>query len=78
MLLDEDLAALPLPTKRTVDVLGFVDERDVDPVLYSRPYWVGALLWPEEIREPDDELLMDQLAGVDIGELHDDHAAALE
>ncbi|MFG2300005.1 hypothetical protein [Actinacidiphila glaucinigra] len=51
------------------------------------------LLWPEEIREPDDlsstapvtdrelelaELLMDQLAGVDIAELHDEYAAALE
>jgi len=142
VLLDEDLAALPLPTKRTVDVLGFLDERDVDPVLYSKPYWVGAtgeqgqrpyallvealarhgtvavskvtlrtrerlavlrprrgmlvlhtLLWPEEIREPDDfsspapvtdrelqlaELLMDQLAGVDIANLHDEYAAALE
>ncbi|MFD8079026.1 Ku protein [Streptomyces sp. NPDC059718] len=42
VLLEEDLAALPLPTKRTVEVLGFVDERDVDPVLYSKPYWVGA------------------------------------
>src|SRR4051794_6227991 len=103
VLLDEDLAALPLPTRKTVDVLGFVDERDVDPVLYGKPYWVGAageqgqrpyallvealarhgtvavakvtlrtrerlavlrprrgmlvlhtLLWPQEIREPDD------------------------
>ncbi|MDX2703363.1 hypothetical protein PV350_10895 [Streptomyces sp. PA03-6a] len=91
VLLDEDLAALPLPIKRTVDVLGFVDERDVDPVLYSRPYWVGALLWPEEIREPDDlslaapvterelelaELLMGQLAGVNIGELHESRGGA--
>ncbi|MDX2703628.1 hypothetical protein PV350_12245 [Streptomyces sp. PA03-6a] len=42
VLLDEDLAALPLPTKRTVDVLGFVDERDVYPMLYAKPYWVGA------------------------------------
>ncbi len=40
-LLGEDLAALP-PTKRTVEVLGFIDAGDVDPVLYSRPYWVGA------------------------------------
>ncbi|MGW3824539.1 non-homologous end joining protein Ku [Streptomyces sp. NPDC005071] len=142
VLLDEDLAVLPLPTRKTVDVLGFVSERDVDPVLYSKPYWVGAageagqrpyallvealarhgtvavakvtlrtrerlavlrprhgmlvlhtLLWPEEIREPDDlssaspvtdrelelaELLMDQLVGVDIADLHDEYAAALE
>ncbi|MFD3452791.1 Ku protein [Streptomyces sp. NPDC058691] len=142
VLLDEDLAALPLPTRKTVDVLGFVDERDVDPVLYAKPYWVGpageqgqrpyallvealarhgavavakvtlrtrerlavlrprrgmlvlhTLLWPEEIREPDDlssaapvterevqlaEMLMEQLAGVDIEDLHDEYAAALE
>ncbi|WSD64921.1 hypothetical protein OIE69_41600 [Actinacidiphila glaucinigra] len=142
VLLDQDLNALPLPTKRTVDVLGFVNERDVDPLLYAKPYWVGAaseqgqrpyallvqalarhgtvavakvtlrtrerlailrprhgmlvlhtLLWPEEIREPDDlsspapvterelelaELLMDQLTGVDSAGLHDDYAAALE
>jgi DNA end-binding protein Ku len=52
-----------------------------------------ALLRPEEIREPDDlsssapvtdrelqlaELLIDQLAGVDIEQLHDDWAAALD
>ncbi|MEU0184153.1 Ku protein [Streptomyces sp. NPDC006207] len=142
VLLDEDLAALPIPTRKTVEVLGFVDDRDVDPVLYSKAYWVGAageqaqrpyallvealarhgtvavakvtlrtrerlavlrprhgmlvlhtLLWPEEIREPDDlssaapvterelelaELLMDSLAGVEIRELHDEYAAALE
>lgn len=142
VLLDEELAALPLPTRKTVDVLGFVDEADVDPMLYAKPYWIGAageqgqrpyallvealarhgkvavakvtlrtrerlavlrprhgmlvlhtLLWPEEIREPDDlsstapvtdrelelaELLMDQLAGVEIGDLHDEYAAAVE
>ncbi|MFF3946134.1 hypothetical protein ACFYYN_15035 [Streptomyces sp. NPDC001902] len=54
---------------------------------------VHTLLWSEEIREPDDlssaapvtererefaELLMDQLAGVNSGEPHDDYAAALE
>ncbi|MFJ5217217.1 Ku protein [Streptomyces sp. NPDC088354] len=142
VLLDEDLAALPLPTRKTVEVLGFVDAADVDPVLYAKPYWVGALgeqgqrpyallvealarhgtvavakvtlrtrerlavlrprhgmlvlhtlLWPEEIREPDDlssaapvterelelaELLMDSLAGVEIADLHDEYAAALE
>ncbi|MFD3452807.1 Ku protein [Streptomyces sp. NPDC058691] len=142
VLLNEDLAAWLLPTKRTVDVLGCVGEADVDPVLYAKPYWVGAsgdaaqrpyaplvealarrgtvavakvtlrtcerlavlrprrgmpvlhtLLWPEEIREPDDlssaapvterelqlaEMLMEQLAGVDIADLHDEYAHALE
>jgi DNA end-binding protein Ku len=67
-----------------------VDEAATDPrhgmlVLHT-------LLWPDEIREPDDmsstapvtdrelelaELLMDQLAGVDVADLHDDYAAAL-
>ncbi|WP_326791353.1 hypothetical protein OHA79_01310 [Streptomyces sp. NBC_00841] len=42
VLLDGDLAVLPLPTRKTVDVLGFIQEREVDPVLYSKPYWVGA------------------------------------
>ncbi|GGN64132.1 hypothetical protein GCM10012285_65920 [Streptomyces kronopolitis] len=50
------------------------------------------LHWPEEIRDPGDlsspapttdrelalaELLMDEMTGVDIGELHDDYAQAL-
>lgn len=34
-----DLEALPLPTKRVIEVVGFVDA-DVDPLLYARPYWV--------------------------------------
>ncbi|WP_346161816.1 Ku protein [Streptomyces mordarskii] len=139
---DTDMEALPLPTRRTVEVLGFVPVEDVDPVLYSRPYWVGfhgraaqrpyalltealarsgrlavckvalrtrerlavlrprrgslvlqTLLWPEELRDPGDlsspapltdrelqlaEVLMNEMAGVDISELHDDYAAALE
>ncbi|CAM5670862.1 Non-homologous end joining protein Ku OS=Streptomyces antimycoticus OX=68175 GN=ku PE=3 SV=1 [Streptomyces antimycoticus] len=51
------------------------------------------LLWPEELRDPGDlsspapltdrelqlaEVLMNEMAGVDISELHDDYAAALE
>ncbi|MFF3327567.1 Ku protein [Streptomyces sp. NPDC002889] len=40
-LTDEDLAHLPLPTKRTIDVLGFVPGQDVGPISYSRPYYVG-------------------------------------
>jgi DNA end-binding protein Ku len=142
VLRDEDLEHLPLPTRKTIDLLGFVDIEDVDPVMYAKPYWAGpngpsaqrpyallveslarsgrvgvaklalrtrerlailrprlgvlachTLWWPEEIREPDDltssapvsdvelamaEMLIDQLAGVDIGGLHDDYAAALE
>ncbi|KPI19932.1 Ku protein [Streptomyces mirabilis] len=40
-LTDEDLAHLPLPTTRTVDVLGFVPFEDIDPISYGRPYYVG-------------------------------------
>lgn len=141
ILRDTDLEALPLPTKHVIEVLGFVTTAEVDPILYSRPYWIGAsgtgaqrpyallvealartdrvaickiairsrerlatirprhgmlllqsLLWPEEVRDPGDlsstspltereleraEVLMDALAGVDIGELHDEYTAAL-
>lgn len=141
ILRDSDLEALPLPTRHVIEVLGFVGTDDVDPILYSRPYWIGAsgagaqrpyallvealarsdrlaickvairsrerlaalrprhgmlllqtLLWPEELRDPGDlssptplterelamaEVLMDALAGVDIEQLHDEYAAAL-
>lgn len=51
------------------------------------------LLWPEDVREPGDiasvapvtdreldlaELLIGEMAGVDIGDLHDDYGAALD
>jgi DNA end-binding protein Ku len=142
VLADEDFDHLPLPTRRQVEVLGFISEEDVDPVMYAKPYWAGpdgeqamrpyallvealarsgrvavaklalrsrerlavlrprrgilcvhTLWWPEEIREPDDlsssapvtdrelqlaEVLIDQLAGVDIDQLHDEWAAALD
>ncbi|TKA00112.1 non-homologous end joining protein Ku [Actinacidiphila oryziradicis] len=137
-----DLEHLPLPTLKTAEVLGFVDDGDVDPLMYDRPYWAGpagdaaqrpyallvealarhgtvavckvalrtrerlavlrprhgmlvlhTLRWPEEIRDPGDltssapvtdrelqlaEVLMDALAGVDIGDLRDEYAVALE
>ncbi|GAA3372146.1 hypothetical protein GCM10017744_102470 [Streptomyces antimycoticus] len=139
---DTDMETLPLRTRRTVEVLGFVPIEDVDPILYSRPYWVGfhgqaaqrpyalltealarsgrlavckvalrsrerlavlrprhgslvlqTLLWPEELRDPGDlsspapltdrelqlaEVLITEMTGVDITELHDEYAAALE
>ncbi|MEV5730775.1 Ku protein [Streptomyces pharetrae] len=40
-LTEQDLARLPLPTKRTVDVLGFVPYEDIDPISYGRPYYAG-------------------------------------
>ncbi|MFE7045489.1 Ku protein [Streptomyces atratus] len=40
-LTEEDLARLPLPTKRTCEVLGFVPGADVDPISYAKPYYAG-------------------------------------
>jgi DNA end-binding protein Ku len=37
---DDDLAQLPVPTKKTVDVLGFVDQAEIDPVYFGKPYYV--------------------------------------
>lgn len=44
MLTDEDLADLPLSTSRTIDVLQFVPLEEVDPIYFSRSYY----LEPEE------------------------------
>jgi DNA end-binding protein Ku len=41
VLTDEDLSALPVPTKKTIDVLAFVDERQIDPVYFAKPYYVA-------------------------------------
>ncbi|MGW3445626.1 non-homologous end joining protein Ku [Streptomyces sp. NPDC001076] len=138
---EEDLAHLPLPTKRTVDVLGFVPFEEIDPISFGRPYYAGpgpgadrpytllvealartghvavskialrsrerlallrprhgmlilqTLLWQDELRDPGDlapstpvtdrelelaELLIRELAGIDVGEVHDEYAHALE
>ncbi|GGX51726.1 Ku protein [Streptomyces noursei] len=40
-LTQEDMARLPLPTKRVVEVLGFVPGREIDPISYARPYFAG-------------------------------------
>ncbi|GGO95919.1 non-homologous end joining protein Ku [Wenjunlia tyrosinilytica] len=42
ILTDEDLAQLPLPSKKTIDVLAFVDEDTIDPIMFSTPYYVGS------------------------------------
>ncbi|OPC76743.1 Ku protein [Embleya scabrispora] len=41
VLTDEDMAELPLPSKKVVDVLAFVDEADIDPLVLSKPYYLG-------------------------------------
>ncbi|RKE17185.1 Ku protein [Streptomyces sp. TLI_171] len=38
---DEDLAELPLPSKKVVDVLAFVPAESIDPLMYSKAYYVG-------------------------------------
>jgi DNA end-binding protein Ku len=140
-LTEEDLARLPLPTKRTVDVLGFVPSEDIDPISFGRPYYAApgpgadrpytllvealartgnvavskvalrsrerlallrprhgililqTLLWQDELRDPGDlapstpvtdrelelaEVLIRELAGINVGEVHDEYAHALE
>jgi DNA end-binding protein Ku len=42
VLTDADLAELPLPSKKLIDVLAFVDAGDIDPLALSRAYYVGA------------------------------------
>ncbi|MEU8673401.1 Ku protein [Streptomyces sp. NPDC048560] len=38
---DEDLADLPLPSKKLIDVLAFVDAETIDPLMFSKAYYVG-------------------------------------
>ncbi|MFD0167732.1 Ku protein [Streptomyces decoyicus] len=38
---DDDLARLPLPTKHTAQVLGFVPGADIDPISYGRAYYAA-------------------------------------
>jgi DNA end-binding protein Ku len=128
--------------ERHEEIIGFIGEQDVDPLLYDRAYFAGpagevaqrpyallvsalartgrfglakfadrtrerlavlrphrdilvvhALRWPQEISEPGDmasiapvterelelaEVLIEQLTGVDITDLHDEYGAALE
>src|ERR1022692_4179358 len=40
VLTDEDLAALPLPTTRSIEVLHFMPSDQLDPILLSRSYYV--------------------------------------
>ncbi len=38
---DDDLASLPLPTRRRIEVLEFVPAATVDPIYFSRAYYLG-------------------------------------
>ncbi|PWI42742.1 Ku protein [Streptomyces sp. ICBB 8177] len=41
VLTDEDLADLPLPSKKVIDVLAFVDAGEIDPLMFSSSYYLG-------------------------------------
>ncbi|SER40504.1 Ku protein [Streptomyces qinglanensis] len=42
LLTDDDMAALPLPTARTVEILGFVPAEEIDPIQLDRSYYLAA------------------------------------
>ena len=42
VLTDEDFANLPLSTLKTVEVVQFVDEAEVDPTFFQRTYFLEA------------------------------------
>ncbi|MBM4796053.1 Ku protein [Streptomyces sioyaensis] len=41
VLSDSDLADLPLPSMRAIEVVGFLPAGDVDPIALDRPYYLG-------------------------------------
>jgi DNA end-binding protein Ku len=59
VLTNDDLADLPLPTKRVIDVLAFVDESQIDPVYFAKPYYVA----PDKAGAKQYALLRDAMAG---------------
>ncbi|WP_406288702.1 Ku protein [Embleya sp. NBC_00896] len=40
VLTDEDMAELPLPSKKVIDVLAFVDADEIDPLMLSKAYYL--------------------------------------
>ncbi|MDK1476059.1 Ku protein [Streptomyces sp. 549] len=42
LLTDADLASLPLPTARTIEILTFIPASDIDPIQLDRAYYLGA------------------------------------
>ncbi len=38
---EEDLENLPTKTTKTVDIIDFVDLRDIDPIYFSKPYYLA-------------------------------------
>jgi DNA end-binding protein Ku len=58
MLTEEDFERLPLPSKHTIELSAFVEEREIDPVFYERSYY----LEPGERAEKPYALLLKALA----------------
>jgi DNA end-binding protein Ku len=56
-LTDEDFERLPLPSKHSIDLSAFVEERELDPVFYERSYY----LEPAERAEKPYALLLKAL-----------------
>jgi DNA end-binding protein Ku len=54
---DEDLEALPVPTKHTITVGSFVDAKQIDPIYFDQPYY----LEPEETGKKPYALLLKAL-----------------
>lgn len=54
---DEDFENLPLSTMRTIDILDFVDLKDVDPIYYLKSYFLA----PEEYGVKPYRLLFEAL-----------------
>jgi DNA end-binding protein Ku len=40
MLTEEDFEQLPLPSKHTIELTSFVEEKEIDPVFYERGYYL--------------------------------------
>ena len=57
MLTDEDFERLPLPSKHTIELTSFVEEKEIDPVFYERSYY----LEPAERAEKPYALLLKAL-----------------
>ena len=57
ILTDEDFERLPLPSKHSIDLTAFVEEREIDPVYYERSYY----LEPDERSEKPYALLVKAL-----------------
>jgi DNA end-binding protein Ku len=57
VLTDEDFDRLPLPSKHTIELTAFVEEREIDPVFYEKSYYLG----PAERAEKPYALLLKAL-----------------